>query len=172
MADEKAADQEADAPAKKKSLLPMILIGLVVLGAAGGGAWYFLLAPGGEADAEGSAEEAEAEHGESHGEPLYFTLADNLVVNFRATGGARFLQVGIDVMTYDADGAHALEVHAPVLQSNLIMLLGDQTQAELLTREGKEALRDEALAEIRHSMEELHGSPVVESVFFTNFVMQ
>lgn len=174
MAEETNADGsgEETGKAKKKSLLPMILIGLVVLGGGGAAAWFFLMAPPSEADDELAAEHADEGHGDSRGEPHYFTLADNLVVNFRSPSGARFLQVSIDVMTYDADGAHALEMHSPVLQSNLILLLSDQTQEQLLSREGKEALREEALAEVRHTMEELHGSAVVDSLYFTNFVMQ
>jgi flagellar FliL protein len=164
--DEIEAQGEA-APAKKKSKLPLILALLVVVGGGGAGGWFFLSAPSGEAE-EAAAEE---QH-EEHKEPFYFTLADNLVVNFRAGSGARYLQVGIDLMTYDKDGAHTLEQHAPVLKSNLILLLSDQSQDSLLSREGKEALRTAALQEVRQTMTKLHGSPVVESIYFTSFVMQ
>ena len=85
---------------------------------------------------------------------------------------SRFLRVGIELMTYDKEGVHALEKHAPVLRSNLILLLSDQSQDTLLSREGKEALRAEALAEIQRAMTELDGHPVVEALYFTSFVMQ
>jgi len=75
-------------------------------------------------------------------------------------------------MTYDETAVHALEKHAPVLRSDLILLLSDQSQETLLSREGKEALRAEALAEIQRAMKELSGDPTVESLYFTNFVMQ
>jgi flagellar FliL protein len=166
MADEKSKSEEA-APKAKKSPLLLILSAVIVLGGAGAAGWYFLLAPKAESTGEGEAHETG-----KHGDPLYFTLADNLVVNFRSPGGTRFLQVGIDLMTFDEDGLHALEKHAPVLRSGLILLLSDQSQETLLSREGKEALREEALAEIQHEMEELHGSAVVESLYFTSFVMQ
>ena len=59
-----------------------------------------------------------------------------------------------------------------MLRSNLILLLSDQSQDTLLSREGKEALRAEALAEIQRVMTELGGRPVVEALYFTSFVMQ
>lgn len=167
MANEQASPDNAAAapPPKKRGWLGIVLIALVTLGGGGGAAWYFLLAPKGE------AVEGEEAH-ETHGDPIYFTLADNLVVNFRSPGGTRFLQVGIDLMTYDETAAHALEKHAPVLRSNLILLLSDQSQESLLSREGKEALRADALAEVQRDMTELHGKPTVESLYFTSFVMQ
>ena len=162
-----AAENAAEAPApKKRGWLVISLIALLVLGGGGGAAWYFLLAP-----QDAGTETADEAH-EPQRDPIYFTLAENLVVNFRSPGGTRFLQVGIDLMSYDKTAAHALEKHAPVLRSDLILLLSDQSQETLLSREGKEALRAEALTAVQHVMQELHGSPTVESLYFTNFVMQ
>jgi flagellar FliL protein len=168
MANEQASPETVPAvPApKKRGWLGMSLIALVALGGGGAAAWYFLLAP------EDAATELAAAAPEQHGDPIYFSLAENLVVNFRSAGGTRFLQVGIDLMTFDEAGVHAMEKHAPVLRSDLILLLSDQSQDALLSREGKEQLRAEALAEIRNAMTELHGSPVVEALYFTSFVMQ
>jgi flagellar FliL protein len=155
----------AETPKKKRGMLVPGLIALIVLGGGGGAAWYFMQAP-----ADGATEVAVA-HEPEH-DPIYFTLAESLVVNFRSAGGTRFLQVGIDLMTYDEDGKHALEKHAPVLRSDLILLLSDQSQETLYSREGKENLRVEALAEMQKLMTELHGSAVVEALYFTTFVMQ
>lgn len=159
-------EEPTPAPKKKGGGLVVILAALIALGGAGGAGWYFFL----RAPADETTELAAAEP--VHADPIYFTLAENLVVNFRSPGGTRFLQVGIDLMTYDEEGAHTLEKHAPVLRSNLILLLSDQSQDTLLSREGKEQLRAEALAEVRKAMTELDGHPVVEALYFTSFVMQ
>ena len=156
----------APAPKKKGGGLIITLLAVIVLVGAGAVGWLFFL----RAPAEETTQVAAAET--AHADPIYFTLAENLVVNFRSPGGTRFLQVGIELMTYDKEGVHTLEKHAPVLRSNLILLLSDQSQDTLLSREGKEALRAEALAEIQRAMTELDGHPVVEALYFTSFVMQ
>ena len=163
------ADNKAKRATTQQGKANLVLILLLVLLVAGGGAgaWFYLGANSG--GAEGESGEANAG---AHREPIYFTLAENLVVNFRSPEGTRFLQVGLDLMTYDEEGAHALEQHAPVLKSNLIMLFSDQSQETLLSREGKESVRTEALEEVQRLMVELHGEPVAESLYFTNFVMQ
>lgn len=169
MATEQAdPESEATAPAPKKKgggLIITLLAVIVLVGAGAVGWLFFLRAPADEGTQVAAAEPA-------HADPIYFTLAENLVVNFRSPGGTRFLQVGIELMTYDKEGAHTLQKHAPVLRSNLILLLSDQSQDTLLSREGKEALRAEALAEIQRAMTELDGHPVVEALYFTSFVMQ
>jgi flagellar FliL protein len=52
------------------------------------------------------------------------------------------------------------------------MLFSGQEPSVLNTREGKEQLRTDALAEIQKVMKAETGKPAVESVFFTSFVMQ
>lgn len=164
--EQESPESPAARPAPKKGgWFGIGLIALLVVGGGGAAAWFVLLAPK-PVDPESAVAHAE------NRDPIYVTLAENLVVNFRSPGGTRFLQVGIDLMTYDEAGAHAIEKHAAVLRSDLILLLSDQSQETLLSREGKEALREAALAEIRKDMTELHGSAVAESLYFTTFVMQ
>lgn len=142
----------------------MPIAAAVVLLGGGAAAWQFGLIGRAPIPAEGSVEQPK--------EPIYYTLDENLVVNFRGTSGPRYLQVGVELMTYDAKAVAALETHAPVIRNNLIMLLGDQSAEDLQSRDGKEALRSAALAEVQSSMETLHGSAGVESLYFTTFVMQ
>ena len=60
----------------------------------------------------------------------------------------------------------------PVIRNNLIMLLSSQKQAEVSTRDGKEKLRADALAEIQKVLKEQTGETGAEAVYFTIFVMQ
>ncbi|HEX6999679.1 MAG TPA: flagellar basal body-associated FliL family protein [Gammaproteobacteria bacterium] len=113
-------------------------------------------------------------HAEPRGEqpPIYFALDPGLIVNFEGGGRVRYLQVGIEFQTHDPAAVEAFAQHAPVVRNSLIMLLSDQSYEELVTREGKEALRQAALAEVQAVMTERYGSPAVETLYFTNFVMQ
>jgi flagellar protein FliL len=166
MSAEEAEVAEAlpEQPRSRRFLILLVAMVLLV-GAGGGGAWYFGLF--GQAAGPGQAVEKEAPK-----QALYYTLADNLVVNFRNPGGVRYLQVGIDLMTRDPEALPALKTSAPVLRNNLILLLSDQSESDLSTREGKEAVRAKALAEVRSAMQKLYGSPAVDELYFTTFVMQ
>ncbi|HEU4620524.1 MAG TPA: flagellar basal body-associated FliL family protein [Gammaproteobacteria bacterium] len=136
---------------------------LVLAGGGGAAAWFGGFIGKGETAAGGQAAQKP---------PLYFTLDDNLVVNFRKGGGARYLEVGIELMTREPATLEALKTQTPVIRNNLILLLGDQTYETLATREGKEALRAAALAEVRSALGETGADPGVESLYFTTFVMQ
>lgn len=48
----------------------------------------------------------------------------------------------------------------------------EQVEQGLRSREGKEKLREEVLAEVRKVLEEQTGEAGVEQVYFTSFVMQ
>lgn len=169
MAEEEDGAEVAEAPPKKKGKLILISsVAAIVLVGAGVAVPLYLSS---QSDAEGE-EEVQAEQEEARKEPIYYTLADNLVVNFQSRQGTRFLQVGINLMTYDASAVQALETHEPVLKAELILLLSDQTEETLLSRDGKEQLRAEALATLRSEMNKLHGDSVIEALHFTSFVMQ
>lgn len=149
---------EAAAP---RSKLPRLAIIALLLGSAGAGAaWYTGWLPPGGAPSE-------------RPEPtIYYTLEGELVVNFEDGGRVRYLQVGIDVMTHDAETIEGLKTHAAVVRNNLILLFSGRDYRELLTREGKESLRELAREEIRNVLESRGAASAVEEIFFTRFVMQ
>ena len=60
----------------------------------------------------------------------------------------------------------------PVIRNNLVMLFSSQTYKALMTVQGKEKLREQALREIQKVMEKETGEKVVDNVYFTSFVMQ
>ena len=66
----------------------------------------------------------------------------------------------------------AVEQHNPVIRNNLLMLVGGADLATLSTREGKEALRARALAEVQAVVEAQTGEKGVEDLYFTSFVVQ
>jgi flagellar protein FliL len=144
--------------------LTVAAVALLVIGAGGGAAWYLGGPPfaGSGADVEQQVEAP----------PIYFTLDPNMIVNFDGGGRVRYLQLGIELMTREPKAVDALQLHAPVLRNNLIMLLSDRPYDTLVTREGKETLREAALAEVQSVMTERYGRPAVETLYFTSFVMQ
>ncbi|MCW8955538.1 MAG: flagellar basal body-associated FliL family protein [Gammaproteobacteria bacterium] len=124
-------------------------------------------------ESEGGAEaETETEAKRSGGNPIYVPLNPAFVVNFENQDLVSFLQVDIQVMTYDSAVEQALKVHMPVVRNELLLLLGGKQYHEINTREGKRKLSQDAIKEIRRVLEEAGAPSGIEALYFTSFVMQ
>lgn len=152
---------------------PWLIIGLVALvaaGAAGGGAWFFASRNASPAKPE---TKAAPDASKVPAPAQYFALEPPFVVNLiGSAGGARYLQVEVQLMTRDPESLKAIELHAPALRARLLMLFAQQNAEELITRAGKEKLQAQALAEVRKLMKAETGKPGAEQLLFTSFVMQ
>jgi len=108
----------------------------------------------------------------SKGPLNYVPMDPPFVVNFNGDTDVRFLQITVEVGTRNPDAVDLVKEHRPAIRNSLVMLFGNQDPATLNSREGKEKLRSETLAEIQKVMTEETGEAGVDSVFFTSFVMQ
>lgn len=193
-------DKQA-APAKKGGMKKIILIvvaAVVLLSGIGGGAWFFLHKSADEGDSADSADNSESADAGKTGDKagkkakkddkakkgkkakkadpaavaVYLALDPPFVVNFEDQGVVRFLQITVEVGTHDPLVLDAMKLHMPIVRNNLVMLFSSQDLKSVTSREAKEKLRADALAEIRKVLEEQTGDPGVENVYFTSFVMQ
>jgi flagellar FliL protein len=167
---------------KKKGVIKWILIaaGIVSLVAVSvGTSMYFMssmlhLKAGAQED--GHSADAKQKDGKGKSKPpktaLYYKIDPPFVVNFQGQTGNRFLQVTIELMTYDPDVVPVIEQHMPVIRNNLIFLLSNVNSDEISTLAGKEKLRADALAEIQKVLKDKIGKPGVEEVYFTSLVTQ
>ncbi|SEO57246.1 flagellar basal body-associated FliL family protein [Aquisalimonas asiatica] len=124
-------------------------------------------------------EVAESEAGEqrppapSRGQARYLEMEDAITVNISREGGRRaILQVNLQLMARDEEILDSVEEHMPLIRNNLISLFGDQQFEDITSRDGKNALREEALEEVNRVLEDEGEWPHVEAVYFTNFVTQ
>ena len=170
MAEEDTATEEVAEP--KGGMTKMIVFAVVGLALLGGGVFAGMMFLGGDdqADAEAVAEEAEP----AKGPAIYQSLHPPLVVNFRnETGDAHFMQITMEVMSRDQGVINALREHIPVIRNGLILLYGQSVYEEVTTREGKEQMLADGLAEIQRIMSEETGDGSgVEAVYFTALVIQ
>lgn len=104
--------------------------------------------------------------------PQYLAFDPPLVVSFQDQGSMRFLQVTVETMARDEETIEAVKTHMPVIRNNLLMLLGGKAVTDLTSREGKEALRQEALSEVQKVLKDNTGKPGIEDLYFTSFVVQ
>ena len=168
-----AADKTAAQPkARGRGKLLLIIVictAVVLLGAGVGAAWWLTTAkhPAAAAASEPKAAPPPA------GPPLFLALDPPFVVNFDAEQAVRFLQVAVQLETRDPATIELLKTNDPIVRNDLLLLFANQRYAQLSTREGKEALRSEALEAVRRVLATAGGRPErLEAVYFTSFVMQ
>jgi flagellar FliL protein len=161
-----AADAEA-APAKSKKWLIIGIAAFLVVAGGGAAAWLLMS----QGDTHGKKEAVRAK--EPLAPPLYVALDPPFVVNFEGEQLVRFLQITVQVMTRDPATVEVLKTNDPVVRNDLLMLFANQKYEVVAARAGKEKLRSDALAAIRHVVESSGGkADHVEQVYFTSFVMQ
>src|SRR5579871_5047237 len=115
------------------------------------------------------------EHGkEGGGTPkaaVYYALDPPLVVNFEEGQAVRFLQITMEIEAHDEKAIESIQKNVPLIRNNLLLLMSNRDYQSLMSREGKEKLRQEALAEVR-AVQKKTGGPDVDDVLFTSFVVQ
>ncbi len=102
----------------------------------------------------------------------YTPLEPPFVVNFEDQDAIRFLQVSIEVMSRDPKVAEAVKLHMPAIRDQLIVLFSSSDYATLSSREGKDALRQQAQATLKKILKGQGAPDAIEGLYFTNFVMQ
>jgi flagellar FliL protein len=162
----KAAEPAADAGKKKKGKgkLLVILVAVLVLALGGGGAAYFFMgrdaakgknakvkkADHGDEASHEDEEEAEAEE-EGH-EPAVVALP-TFTVNLADKDATRYLRTTVSLLIKDAEKAASLSggehkpagepVRVAMARSAILELLTTKTADELMSAEGKTALKKE-----------------------------
>ena len=116
--------------------------------------------------------EVTGEHGAEAKQTLYLALDPPLIVNFPDSDAVRFLQVTITVMAHEQAVLDAVTKYNPLIRNNLITLMSGRDSQSLMTRDGKEKLRQEALKEVQAILKKENGAPGIEDLLFTSFVVQ
>jgi flagellar FliL protein len=163
--EEQQAEAEATGGGKKK--LIFIIVGVILL--VGGSIGGTLLIVGGDDTAETEVME---EVKVSRGDPNYIDLKPAFTVNLAPEDPVGFLQISMQVLTFDDDVAEELDKHKPLIRNNLVVLFGKQSSAELRAPEGKERLQKSALDTVQTVINQHGSGGEVDNVFFTSFVMQ
>lgn len=171
MADEENTEDIAEDDAKSGGKGKMIMFGgiglvLVAVGVFAGPMIMNMISP---PEADESAEEAEPPNDPA----LYTSLHPPLVVNFKDEfGDAHFMQITMEVMSRDQVALNTLRENVAVIRNSLILLYSSAIYEDVVTREGKEKMLSDGLAEIQSIMTELTGEPSIEAVYFTGLVIQ
>lgn len=173
MADEENETQNVEAP-PKGGLKKILIFGggaaaLLVVGVLAGPVIQNMIS--GPADEE--VAEADEAVVEPDGPAIYQSLHPPLVINLLdSVGDSHFMQITLEVMSRDQEVINAVREHTPAIRNALILFFGTAKYDEVVTREGKEVLLDQALIEIQKVMEQRIGKPGVEAAYFTSLIVQ
>jgi len=133
-------------------------------------------ADGEAADGEAADGEQADEEGKPKSAATYVELVPPFVVNFQDDKKrARFLKAEISILVKNADTEEALKSNRPAVRNSLVMLLSRQVYDQLMTPEGKEKLRADALVEVKAIITKVAGAKHakhIQDVFFSSLVMQ
>ena len=130
----------------------------------------------------GKAEgEADASHGEGKPTPegkggdkyasTYYAMEKDFTANLQES--VHFIQVGVAVSTpYDEKVVEHLKTNDIAVRSAILMTLGDTSEEQVFTSEGKRQLQARLVKAINQTLEQKEGFGGVGNVYFTSFVVQ
>jgi flagellar protein FliL len=164
-------DQEGGEGKKSVKKLIIMIVAAIVLLAAGGGVTFFLM-KGDSSKSEKVEHVDEDEAAAGHAEKLYFDMSKPIVVDFPQGSAVKHGRITVSILVEGAETIDVLKKNEPMIQNNLLMLIGSQDPANLNTHEGKEMLGKAMLDNVNAVLVKMAGKGQVEEIFFTSFVMQ
>ncbi len=102
---------------------------------------------------------------------VYYAIDPALVVNFEDGSVVRFLQISMEVMAQNPKALESVQKNLPLIRNNLLLLMSNRDYQSLMSRDGKEKLRQEALTEVNAVQKKQNGESV-DDLLFTSFVVQ
>lgn len=115
-------------------------------------------------------EEAEAA---APGKSKYVDLAPSFVTNFGTSSqNMQFLKADVSLRVASQSAVNIVEANMPLIRHQIVMLLSSQSNESMAQPNNQELVRIEALALTRKVLEAETGSPQVDDLLFTSFVVQ
>lgn len=160
----------------KKTLIIVIVAGLLLIAAAVGATLFFTgafishgaAAPSAPATPQAAAAPAVAR---SAG-PIYLPIEPAFVVNIEDGALVRFLQIQTNLMSHDQTVIDSVDKYLPRISNDLILLFSAVKMDEIRTAEGRQQLQQQALDAVNKVLVAETGRGGVEAVYFTKLVVQ
>lgn len=168
MADEENEEVKAKKPGLFENKIVVVAAVVVLQAAMAFVLAQFVIAP---AAAPQSVEMVEGEGGEGEEEAAprgVLVSLDEMIVSLNSGARPRYLRTTISVEAADAAAAASVEERMAEFRDATIMSLSHHAVEDLLSFEGKEAVK----AEIKDSLKSLMDEGLVLNVFYSDFVVQ
>ena len=166
-------EDSAPRPKKKRSALAWVLALLLLFGAGGAGAWFFLQDSEAAVPAKPGAAKAAPVSKAVPSKPPVFLALEAFTVNLQREDLApQFLQVGLSLKVTDAKIIDDVKLRMPEIRNRVLLALANKKASEISTSEQKRSLGAELAREISQPLAGSPAAKAVESVLFTSFVVQ
>jgi flagellar protein FliL len=133
-----------------------------------------MVAPIQAQDTGPGADSLPAGSGSGRGSSLYVSLGPSFVTNYDGGGRLKYLKADV-TLRVRPPAEVALERHLPYIRNRLVLLFSQQLEEDLTSTDGKEALRAQALKEVRDALDLLDRpglSANITELYFTAYVLQ
>lgn len=101
----------------------------------------------------------------------YYAMDKDFTSNLQ--NSVHYIQVGLAVSTpYDDSVIENLKTNEIAVRSAVLMALGDTTEDEVFTSDGKKKLQQRLVVAINTVLKQKEGFGGISNVYFTNFVVQ
>lgn len=175
MSEKITTPETSPTPGKSKSkTLVLALIAVIVLGGAGFGGWLFLAKKQTVNAAAPAEEEASKKKSKKKQTVKSVMHLDSFVVNLNGPEETGYLRIGLDLGLDAEEAAGGEEAKkkgpgpTPAVRDTVLTVLAKSKSSELLTAEGKEALKKELLEALEARVPDLG----VLEIYFTEFIVQ
>lgn len=162
--------EPAVAPGKppKRRRLPLMIGGVVVLLVVGAGGYFW------QSHHAAAATTAKVAAPQAEKPEIYLAMQPAFVVTFREGDGdaLRYLQVGVTLMAHDQKAITVAQDADPVVRDGLVSLFSSQKFDVVSRAAGREKLQADALATVQKIVKKRLGSPGIDALYFTSFVIQ
>lgn len=156
----------------KKKLMLISAVAVIVILAAGIGFWLL----NGDDAKESPQVAATVQENTASSAPVmsayYVVLPQPFTFNVTGDTRDRVVQIKVQLMVRGDKNEALAKQHTPLIESTLLQAFGVATVEQLRSPNGRDQLRQQALEAVKATMVKVAGTPAVERVLFTGFVMQ
>ncbi|MFN3567845.1 MAG: flagellar basal body-associated protein FliL [Caldimicrobium sp.] len=148
----------------KKKLFIFILLGILIIGIAGGGLFLVFSKKGGETE---EVKSTKGKKGKKKGEVAYFDL-DPIIVNLLDPTGKRYLQVRMTLEIEDKKAEEEVRKIEPIIKDIILSTLSGKTLEEVIVPEAKDKIKRELLQKLNEGLDK----ELISNIYITQYIVE
>ena len=104
----------------------------------------------------------------------YVKISKGMVLNYGepSLNRLKYIKIALNARVENAEAAEIIEYHMPAIKDRLVTIFSSQDEVTIRSPEGKEQIRQSALAELQKLIKKEQGEPVITDLLFGRFVVQ